>query len=224
MLLLDEPTNDLDVATLGALEAMLTDFGGSVLLVSHDRWLLDRVSTSILAFEEAGRLDLQVGHYSDYRERSPRRSRRRERPTAPGAAALAAAPAPGKSAPIGGTRSGAAEAASGDAGATDAAPSAPHKPLKPLHAAERRELSGLLDRIDAAETEVARLQTALADPSLYQSGAEALGETRAALAAAEAEVETLSRGGKNWKRAHRSDSRVGLLSAPRIEARRPPMS
>jgi ATP-binding cassette subfamily F protein uup len=68
LLLLDEPTNDLDVATLSALEAMLTEFGGCALIVSHDRWFLDRVATSILAFEGDGRVELHRGNYSDYRE------------------------------------------------------------------------------------------------------------------------------------------------------------
>ncbi len=68
LLLLDEPTNDLDVDTLASLEAMLVDFGGSVIVVSHDRWLLDRVATSILAFEGDGRADYYVGNYSDYAE------------------------------------------------------------------------------------------------------------------------------------------------------------
>jgi ATP-binding cassette subfamily F protein uup len=69
LLLLDEPTNDLDVATLSALESMLIDFGGSAILVSHDRWLLDRVATAILAFESDGRVELHTGNYSDYRAR-----------------------------------------------------------------------------------------------------------------------------------------------------------
>ena len=51
VLLLDEPTNDLDVETLRALEEALLDFPGCVLVVSHDRWFLDRVATHILAFE-----------------------------------------------------------------------------------------------------------------------------------------------------------------------------
>lgn len=74
LLLLDEPTNDLDVSTLAALEAMLSDYAGSGLIVSHDRWFLDRVATSILAFEGAGRLELHPGNYSQYRERMARRA------------------------------------------------------------------------------------------------------------------------------------------------------
>ncbi len=69
LLILDEPTNDLDVMTLSALESMLLDFGGSVLLVSHDRWLLDRVATGILAFEGDGQVVLHAGNHSEYRER-----------------------------------------------------------------------------------------------------------------------------------------------------------
>jgi ATP-binding cassette subfamily F protein uup len=69
LLLLDEPTNDLDVATLGALESMLIDYAGSALIVSHDRWFLDRVATSILSFEENGRVVMHRGNYSEYRAR-----------------------------------------------------------------------------------------------------------------------------------------------------------
>src|SRR5206468_18924 len=54
LLVLDEPTNDLDLMTLGVLEDALANFGGCALLVSHDRWFLDRVATGILAFPEPG--------------------------------------------------------------------------------------------------------------------------------------------------------------------------
>jgi ATP-binding cassette subfamily F protein uup len=66
LLLLDEPTNDLDIMTMGALEQMLCEFPGSVLVVSHDRYFLDRVATSILAFEGEGRVGHYVGDYSTY--------------------------------------------------------------------------------------------------------------------------------------------------------------
>ena len=62
LLMLDEPTNDLDVMTLSALESMLLDFGGSLILVSHDRWLLDRLTTGILAFEGEGRVPVSYTH------------------------------------------------------------------------------------------------------------------------------------------------------------------
>ncbi len=74
LLLLDEPTNDLDVATLAALESMLVEYEGCALVVSHDRWFLDRVATSILAFEGEGRVELHAGNYSEYRERVRRDS------------------------------------------------------------------------------------------------------------------------------------------------------
>ena len=66
VLLLDEPTNDLDVNTLRALEEALDDFGGSAVVVSHDRWFLDRICTHILAFEEDGSTHWFVGNCADY--------------------------------------------------------------------------------------------------------------------------------------------------------------
>ncbi|HZB96759.1 MAG TPA: energy-dependent translational throttle protein EttA [Herpetosiphonaceae bacterium] len=66
VLLLDEPTNDLDVNTLRALEEALDAFAGCALVVSHDRWFLDRVATHILAFEGESQLQLHIGNFSDY--------------------------------------------------------------------------------------------------------------------------------------------------------------
>ncbi len=66
VLLLDEPTNDLDVNTLRALEEALENFAGSAVIVSHDRWFLDRVATHILAFEGPGQVEFTVGNWSDY--------------------------------------------------------------------------------------------------------------------------------------------------------------
>ncbi|MDH5671299.1 MAG: ABC-F family ATP-binding cassette domain-containing protein [Myxococcales bacterium] len=68
LLMLDEPTNDLDVVSLSALEEMLLDYGGTLLLVSHDRWLLDRIATSVLAPDSEGRWVKLQGGYSDYRD------------------------------------------------------------------------------------------------------------------------------------------------------------
>ena len=73
LLLLDEPTNDLDVATLRSLEEGLQDFGGCVMVVSHDRWFLDRIATHILAFEGKGRTTWFEGGYSEYHEMLSRR-------------------------------------------------------------------------------------------------------------------------------------------------------
>ena len=66
VLLLDEPTNDLDVNTMRALEEALENFGGCAVIISHDRWFLDRIATHILAFEEDGSVEWFEGNYSDY--------------------------------------------------------------------------------------------------------------------------------------------------------------
>lgn len=68
VLLLDEPTNDLDVETLRALEEGLLAFPGTVIVVSHDRWFLDRIATHILAFEGNSEVVFHEGNYSDYEE------------------------------------------------------------------------------------------------------------------------------------------------------------
>jgi ATP-binding cassette ChvD family protein len=66
LLLLDEPTNDLDVETLRALEDALLDFAGCAVVISHDRWFLDRIATHILAFEGDSRVVWYEGNYADY--------------------------------------------------------------------------------------------------------------------------------------------------------------
>jgi ATPase subunit of ABC transporter with duplicated ATPase domains len=68
VIMLDEPTNDLDVNTLRALEDALDNFAGCAIVVSHDRWFLDRIATHILAFEGDGKLDLVLGNWTDYEE------------------------------------------------------------------------------------------------------------------------------------------------------------
>ena len=73
VVLLDEPTNDLDVDTLRALEAALLDFPGCAVVVSHDRWFLDRIATHILAFEGESHVEWFEGNYADYEEDRKRR-------------------------------------------------------------------------------------------------------------------------------------------------------
>lgn len=143
LLLLDEPTNDLDVSTLAALESMLTEFAGSAIVVSHDRWFLDRVATSILAFEGDGRVELHAGNYAEYRERTLQRER--------------AAQAGGQA------------AKSADAGKPVRRPSEAAGPKK-LSYKEGRELDGLMDAIEAAEKTTVDLETQLADPATYKAG------------------------------------------------------
>ncbi len=143
LLLLDEPTNDLDVATLGALEAMLTDYAGSALIVSHDRWFLDRVATSILAFEGEGRVVLHAGNYSEYQARR---------------ALAEVAAAKGRNNP---TDSRLAKTAGQKA-------SSASRPKK-LTLAKQRELDGLFERIERAEADAQRLEARLADPATYST-------------------------------------------------------
>ncbi|NCN40513.1 energy-dependent translational throttle protein EttA [bacterium] len=68
LLLLDEPTNDLDVNTMRALEEALLEFGGNAMVISHDRWFLDRICTHILAFEGDSHVEWFIGNYSEYEE------------------------------------------------------------------------------------------------------------------------------------------------------------
>ena len=73
VLLLDEPTNDIDVNTLRALEEALENYGGCAVVISHDRWFLDRICTHILAFEGEGSVYFFEGSFSDYEENKKQR-------------------------------------------------------------------------------------------------------------------------------------------------------
>ncbi|WP_437983002.1 ABC-F family ATP-binding cassette domain-containing protein [Sorangium sp. So ce117] len=154
VIILDEPTNDLDVMTLAALEEMLIELEGSALVVTHDRWFLNRVATSILAFEGDGRVVRYAGNYDAYREQRANAALETE------AEARAA-------------KAQAAEARSAAAPAKAAA-KAGDKPK--LTFAERTELDGIVGRIDVAEQKVAELEAKLADPTLYANrGADVAG-------------------------------------------------
>jgi ATP-binding cassette subfamily F protein uup len=177
LILLDEPTNDLDVATLGALEAMLLDFGGSILLVSHDRWLLDRVATGILAFEGEGQIEYYVGNYSDYAEHKSRRIRDEGESARGSKASVAAAKKVSRSIPAGSDQS-----TSSSAGA------AAGKPPKKLSQKEKRELDGLFESIEAAEERVGEVQAKLGAPETYQLPREEIVAIEAELEGAEAEA------------------------------------
>jgi ATP-binding cassette subfamily F protein uup len=168
LLLLDEPTNDLDVATLSALESMLLDFGGSVILVSHDRWMLDRVATSILAFEGEGRVELHMGGYSDYRARRDREIRRKSQ------------------------GSGRRDDESNRSGLERTSIETAEKGIRKLTHAELRELDGLFGEIEAAEARVAELHKRLADPEIYQRSGDVVLTLRRDLERAEAEAARLA--------------------------------
>jgi ABC transport system ATP-binding/permease protein len=162
VLVLDEPTNDLDIVTLNILEGLLLGFTGSVLLVTHDRYFLDKVATSILAFEGEGKVLRYEGNYAMYRRLKEQSE-----------AARAAAAAPKKEAP---------------APAPEAAKPA-RKPGK-LSYKEQRELDGMEAAIEVAETRKGELEAKLADPAIYSSPTK-VPELQRELDAATAEVDRL---------------------------------
>jgi ATP-binding cassette subfamily F protein uup len=163
LLVLDEPTNDLDAETLDLLEELLNEFDGTLLLVSHDRDLLDNVVTSSLVLEGGGRVKEYVGGYSDWqRQRQPADE-----------ASSAVEPASRQKA-----EGGKGARASGGRG------KAPAK----LSYKDQRALDELPPRIEALEAEVEALHARLGDPALYQGPAHELTETRTRLAEVEAEL------------------------------------
>jgi len=161
VLMLDEPTNDLDLGTLRLLEEALVAFGGCVIVVSHDRYFLNRVCTSILAFEGEGRVAYSVGNYDYYLERR---------------AVLAAASASANPGSTGGSPVGfrGAPKQPGLPGDRRPAPdevpndqnNRKEKPRK-LKYKEEREWQSMEANILAAETEVSELEATFAAPDFY---------------------------------------------------------
>lgn len=138
-LILDEPTNDLDLSSLRLLEEALATYLGCVIVVSHDRYFLNRVCTGILAFEAGGKVVYNPSDYDYYLEK------RREREAAALAAAEPARPAkPQSSAP----------------------PPAP-KERRKLSYKEQRELDGMEEAIAAAEEKVSEIETCFSDPDFF---------------------------------------------------------
>ncbi|MGB6221439.1 ABC-F family ATP-binding cassette domain-containing protein [Haloferula sp.] len=140
LLVLDEPTNDLDLPSLRMLEEALADFGGSVIVVSHDRYFLDRICDRIIAFEDNG-VHITPGNYSYYLEKRQQRENS-ERIQAAAAAKQAAA-------------------------RRKQTPTATDKPRK-LTLAERKELETIEDRILEAEEAAAAIETKLNDPDFQK--------------------------------------------------------
>ncbi len=165
VLLLDEPTNDLDLLTLRILEEALLGYDGATVVVTHDRAFLDRVCTHILAFDElgTGRVDRYASRRQWLRDLTARRA---------ASATRAAEPKANQSAPRPGL------------------PPTPAAPTKALSWAERNELEGLPDKIEAAEAEQARLDALLADPTTYTDGTD-VGALNAESAASGTTVERL---------------------------------
>jgi ATP-binding cassette subfamily F protein uup len=143
VLVLDEPTNDLDLPSLRMLEEALADFDGSVLVVSHDRYFLDRICDQIVAFED-GRIFVQLGNYSCYLEKKKERDLR---------VRAAAQTAKGMLPPQ----------TSNERPKTG-------RPRK-LTFKEQREFEGIEAAILAAETKVSELETLLNDPEFHATRA-----------------------------------------------------
>jgi ATP-binding cassette subfamily F protein uup len=141
---LDEPTNDLDLPTLRVLEEALVSFPGCVLVVSHDRYFLNRVCTNIVAFEGEGRVVTSAGNYDYYVEKKKR------------AAGL----------PVPALKSNKPQAPRSPAPEPVAAPKAKGRKLS---FKEQRELEGMEAAIHAAEADVARLEAMLASPDFFRT-------------------------------------------------------
>ena len=140
LLVLDEPTNDLDVETLELLEDLLSQYKGTLLLISHDRAFLDNVVTSTLVFEgNDGRINEYVGGYSDWQ-------RQRNRSVTQKSKSKKSVKVEGK-----------AKSKKNQGG----------KPVK-LSYKDQSELDGLPAKIEALETEQTDLQTAVNEPAFYQ--------------------------------------------------------
>ncbi|HYG33476.1 MAG TPA: ABC-F family ATP-binding cassette domain-containing protein [Clostridia bacterium] len=162
LLVLDEPTNDLDLPSLRMLEEALADFDGTVLVVSHDRYFLDRICEQIVAFEDGG-IFVQPGNYSYYLEKKKERDLRNQ-------AAFAAAKAVVQKA--------------------EPAPSRSNRPRK-LSFKEQRELAGMEEVILTVEARVQELETTLNDPQFHATRAREAHTLIAELEAAKAEVARL---------------------------------
>ena len=160
--MLDEPTNDLDVETLELLEELLSEFDGTVLLVSHDRAFLDNIVTSTLAFEGQGRVVEYVGGWQDYQ---------RQR-LANGLAPAASAPSPRAASPA----------------QTTAAPAPLQK--RKLSYNESRELDALPGRIQALEQEQADLTREMEGEAFYKAGADRIASVMSRLQAVARELES----------------------------------
>jgi ATP-binding cassette subfamily F protein uup len=145
-LILDEPTNDLDLPTLRVLEEALIAFPGVVLVVSHDRYFLNRVCTDILAFEGDGKIAHSVGDYDYYLEKKQRAARPAVKSNTV-AVAVKKTTAPPREAV------------------------APKTKPRKLSFKEQRELDGIEAQIHATEAEVARIEGLFADPEFFRKHA-----------------------------------------------------
>ncbi len=162
LLVLDEPTNDLDLLTLGSLEGALCAFPGCVLVVSHDRWFLDRVATGILAFEGDGKVVFHEGNYTTYENRRSFDSGRTD-PVHPERGAQPRVEGPART----------------------------RVRERKLTFKEKHELAAMEATITGAEAAVADLEATLSDPAVFKDRPAEVPALVAALDAARAEVTRL---------------------------------
>jgi ABC transport system ATP-binding/permease protein len=164
VLVLDEPTNDLDIETLELLEQLLVDYTGTLFLVSHDRTFVDRVVTSLLAYESEGRWQEYEGGYEDYLVQRQR---------------MLAARGMAEPRPV---------AASAATTALNGPPLNSDKPKAKLSNKERAALDQLPVQIEGLESELAQLQARLADPMVYKQDPESVPRLQTQLEALEADL------------------------------------
>jgi ATP-binding cassette subfamily F protein uup len=176
LLILDEPTNDLDMDTLDMLEEILSQYPGTLIVVSHDRDFLDQTVSKILAFEGNGRIEGYIGGYSDY---LAARERRRQEGWEEDEASVFGGRAPQKPR---------VQAAKSSAVTAEPA-SEPVKPARKLTYKLQYELEKLPGRIKALEEEVAELERTLDDAELFARDRGAFDTASKRLAAARGELE-----------------------------------
>ncbi len=163
-IIIDEPTNDLDLSTLRLLEDALLDFEGCVVIVSHDRYFLNRVCTDIIAFEPDGQIFCTPGDYDYYYS---------------------------KRAPV--LKEAALQANQEKQKAQSAPPPPPKQEssVRKLKWKEEQELNSMEDTICKVEEEIARLQSKMSEPDFYKEGAAKIKETQAELEAIEKKRDSL---------------------------------
>jgi ATP-binding cassette subfamily F protein uup len=159
VLVLDEPTNDLDIDTLDLLEQLLQDYKGTVFLVSHDRYFLDNVVTSIIANEDDGFWREYEGGYEDWKIQKARSEK------------IRATHANQKSGPK-------AEVKAEPVAEVKAAPKSG---VQKLNGKERQELEGLPPQIEELEAEQAEIGIAMSNPDLYKNEPELAASMQARL-------------------------------------------
>jgi ATP-binding cassette subfamily F protein uup len=171
VLVLDEPTNDLDAETLELLEDLLVEFGGTVLLVSHDRAFLNEVSTSLLVLEGDGAISEYIGGYDDWQRERTRK-------------AAAAAEDAARAERVEGEGRGRKNAAAGNE-------TVAVKKTRKLSNKERVELEALPAKIEALEAEQEKLTATLADPSFFKKGGAEVAKATTRLHEIEMELPTV---------------------------------